>query len=436
MDAKELRQKRASMWEEAKSLHKLAEKEKRELTAEERTQWEGINKEIDQLKEWIEREERISAIDAELETVEEPQVAKRAAPMLANFQVNDPPHKIEDSPLPKKAEYKQAFSSYLRFGMNGMRPEQRAMVQPYFSMMQSESRAQGVGSEGAGGALVHDEFYSQVLDAMLQFGGMRQARTTKLQTSTGASMPIPTADDTGNKGAILTETSQVTEQDITFASKNLGAFMYTSKLIRVSLQLLQDSAFPIDTWLPTKLGQRLGRIQNDHFTTGAGTTEPFGIITSTTQGSLGANGSTTSVTYAKLVELEHSIDPAYRSNGAQWMFNDRSLRAIKELTDDYGRPLWLPGIAVNAPDTLLGYPYIINQSMAVMAANAKSILFGDFSYYFIRDVLDLRVLRLEERYADYLQVGFLAFMRSDGVFANPDGGSANSPVKYYQNSAT
>jgi len=148
-----------------------------------------------------------------------------------------------------------------------------------------------------------------------------------------------------------------------------------------------------------------------------------------------------SLDYTDLVDLEHSVDPAYRSNGAQWMFHDTTLALLKSMKAvEDGRPLWLPGLAVNAPDTILGYPFVVNQSMAPAAAGEKAILFGDFSYYFIRDVQDLRILRLEERFAEYLQVGFLAFLRTDGVFAGPteiEGSSelednSSSPVKYLE----
>lgn len=438
MDINELRQRRAALWEQAKSLHVLAQKEKRELSGEEREQWDRMNAEIDSLKETIDREERIAQIDADLQAVETPASLQTRANRIQDLSPAAPITE-EVSPLPQSDEYQRSFRSYLRVGFGGMRPEQRAIMQPFFGTAESESRALGVGTASAGGALVPEEFYRKVVEAMKAFGGMRQARTTKLSTASGATMPIPTNDDTGNEGAILAENTQVTEQDTTFGSKNLGAYMYTSKLVRVSLQLMQDSAFPIESWLATKLGQRLGRITNKHFTIGTGTGEPVGILAATggaTVGALGATGAVTSISYAKLVELEHSVDPAYREQGAEWMFNDQTLRALKELVGTDGKPLWLPGLAVGAPDTILGYPYHINQSVPVMAASAKSILFGDFSYYYIRDVLDMRVLRLDERYADYLQVGFLAFMRADGVFANPDAGSTNSPVKYYQNSAT
>ena len=120
------------------------------------------------------------------------------------------------------------------------------------------------------------------------------------------------------------------------------------------------------------------------------------------------------------------------------MLHDSSLKIIRKLKDTTGHPLWVgpgtyyPGMAGQAPDTILGYPYVVNNDMPQMGVSAKSILFGDFSNYFIRDALDIRLIRLDERYADTLEVGFIAFMRSDGNLIN----AGTNPVKYYQNSAT
>lgn len=437
MNTVELRQRRANLWEEAKGLHRLAEKEKRELNAEEREQWDRINADIDSLKSQIDREERIAAIDKEFNEeptpITQPEIRKVETRGMS-FSEDDE----DESPLPKDKQYKRAFNSYLRQGLGGMNPELRGVLQPHYGMI--SARALGTGSAGAGGAMVPEDFYRRLIEAMQAFGGMRMARTTKISTASGASMPIPLVDDTYNEGAILSEGSNLDTDgaDPTFGSKELGAYMYTSKMVRVSLQLLQDSAFNLESWLATALGRRLGRITNKHFTTGLGTTQPEGILTAA---AAGVTDASISLDYADLISLEHSIDPAYRGNGAQWMFHDTTLALLKSIkaTED-GRPIWLPGLAVNAPDTILGYQYVVNQAMPQAAAGEKAILFGDFSYYFIRDVQDIRILRLEEKFAEYLQVGFLAFLRTDGVFAAPselEGSSemednASSPVKYLE----
>jgi HK97 family phage major capsid protein len=433
----DLRQQRANLWEEAKSIHTLAEKEKRELTAEEREQWDRINAEIDHLKQRIDREERIAAIDNEMDETPAPVVRGNIAKFEQHGQnFADQP----ESPLPNSDEYKRSFRSYLLNGLGGMRAEQRAILQPYYGATPNNIQTRALLSTGSAGALVAEDFYRRLVEALKTWGGMRQARTTKIATSTGASMPIPLADDTHNKGEILSEGSNTNTDgtDPEFGTKTLGAYMYTSKMVRVPIQMLQDPAFDIEGWLANALATRIGRITNDHYTTGNGTTEPEGIVTAAGAGVLDA---ALDIDYYDLISLEHSVDPAYRAN-AQWMFHDTTLAVIKQMKAvEDGRPLWLPGLAVTAPDTLLGYPYVINQSMPEAAAEEKGVLFGDFSYYFIRDVMaDTRILRLEERFAEYLQVGFLGFFRTDGLFASPtdiEGSSEqtaneSAPVKYLQ----
>ena len=133
-------------------------------------------------------------------------------------------------------------------------------------------------------------------------------------------------------------------------------------------------------------------------------------------------------------DLVYSVDPAYRPN-ARWMLADASMAVIRKLVDSQSRPLWEPSVQAGQPDTILGYPVVINQSVATMAASAKSILFGDFSRYIIRDVSGIQLVRMDERYADYLQVGFYAFQRTGGRLLAPNTTTYN-PVKYYSNSAS
>lgn len=246
---------------------------------------------------------------------------------------------------------------------------------------------------------------------MLDFGGMMEAAEV-LRTTTGAALPMPTSDDTSNEGEIIAENAQHNQQDITFGSVTLNAHMYSSKIVLVSIQLLQDSAIDVDGHVGTKLAERLARIMNRHATTGTGSSQPEGVMTSA-PAKVRFNGSN-AVTQTELIDLEHALDPAYRRQGARWMFHDTTLRDIKKLTDNDGRLIWQAGLSSGEPDTLLRYPYTINQHMEQMASGARSIAFGNFKKYYIRIVRELTMLRLVERYADYLQVGFLAFNRMDG----------------------
>lgn len=290
--------------------------------------------------------------------------------------------------------------------------------------------AGNVGTSSAGGYTVAPGFMADLLVAQKAFGGMRQVARV-INTDTGVDLAWPTMDDTANVATIVGEnTAGAAGTDLAFGSKALKAWMYRSGYLVLSLELLQDSAFDFDTLIRDALAMRFARGQNPHFTTGDGTTQPQGVITGATSGVVAPVGSTVSVTTASLIDLEHSVDPAYRK-GASLMMNDASFKNIKKLVDTQNRPLFLPGFTVGAADTILGYPVVINQDVASMAANAKSILFGNFSNYVIRDVMGLKVTRLNERFAENGQVGFIAFERTDGRLV-----SAATPIRYLTNSAT
>ncbi|MER7738886.1 phage major capsid protein [Streptomyces sp. NPDC096538] len=412
---KDLLDKRASAWDAAQKFQNRASSDE-DLSAEDRSAWDAALADVERLSADIEREER----HQRLANVDYSQVIE--ATREADEERHGGPDRAE--------AYANAWRSWMREGTTELTSEERTALRTGW-VDGKELRAQGVATGAAGGYLVPAPFRAKMVEAQKFWSSMRDVAEV-ITTETGATLPWPTNDDTANVGAILAENTQVTEQDVTLGQADVGAYMYTSKLVRVSLQLLNDSAFDVESWLAGKLGQRIGRAQNAHFTTGTGTAQPEGVQTNAVIGKTGATGQTTSVTYDDLIDLIHSVDPAYRLSGrARWMLNDATLASARKLKDGQNRPLWEPSIQVGVPDGLLGYQYTVNQDMPVMAANAKSILFGDFfAGYLIRDVQDVQLLRLSERYADYLQVGFLGFARTDGT---PQDTAA---YKAYRNSAT
>ena len=186
----------------------------------------------------------------------------------------------------------------------------------------------GVGSGSIGGYTVADTMMGALEKALLAFGGMRSVATV-IRTATGSDMPIPTSDDTSNKGALLAENTQVSEVDITFSQLVLQAYKYSSKSVLVSQEFLQDSSINVNEFIGNALGERIARIQNDNFTTGTGSSQPNGIITAATSSSITFTGSAT-VSYDNLVDLVHSVDPAYRMNG-KFMFHDGALKMLKKV---------------------------------------------------------------------------------------------------------
>lgn len=390
-----------------------------DLKPEDSAKFDAMMADVDKLGEHIAREERLMDIEAKLGERVEMQAAREG---------------VQPDEIRERDEHeRKAFNAYLRRGIAGLNEDDRRVMMRRQQEVSPDIRAAlSVGTAGAGGYTVPVNMANQIEQAEKEFGAMLQDGVAQmLVTDNGQSIPYPTSNDTSNVGEQLGENTATAEQDIAFGQVPIDAYMYSSKLVRVSFQLLEDRAFNLEAFLARNLGERIGRIVNQRLTTGTGSSQPNGIVTASVLGKTGTTGQTTSVTYADLVDLEHSVDPAYRMR-AKWMMHDSSLKVVKKLLDSQNRPLWMPGISVGAPDTLLGYRYVINQDMAAMAANAKSILFGALDKYLVRRVHGIGLLRLQERYAEALQVGFIAYQRFDGDLID----AGTNPVKYYANSAT
>jgi HK97 family phage major capsid protein len=236
-----------------------------------------------------------------------------------------------------------------------------------------------------------------------------------IRTTTAEPMRWPTANDTANSGRQIGESSPVnTNIDPTFGQITWSAYKFTSDMILVPYELLRDNAVNLVQHLARMLGERLGRIQNNRYTVGSGTSTPKGIVTCAAAGVTTA--SPTAITFDEVIDLEHSVDPSRRRMpGVGYMFHDNVFKAIRKLKDAQGQYLWQAGANSGAPDTLNTYPYTINQDMSsTISAGAVTMLFGDLSAYKIRQVNEVRLYRLTERYRDNDQDGFVAFIEGDG----------------------
>jgi len=284
-----------------------------------------------------------------------------------------------------------------------------------------QTRALSAGTATAGAELVPEGFAGQIERAMLAYGGVREGASV-IRTSTGNDLPWPTSDDTDNVGAILAENAADSEQDVEFGSVTLKAYKYTSKIVRVSTELIQDAGVDIGSLLADMLGERIARGTAVHFATGTGTNQPQGLITGST--SAFTSSSATTFTLDELINLTFSVDEEYRRK-AKFILSPSALSVISKMKDDNGQPLWRPVVA-GAPNTILGYNYIVCPELDSVAATKKPIAFGDLSKYRIRDVRDVQVARLQERYAEYHQIGFVAISRHDGRMVDASGAA----IKY------
>lgn len=320
------------------------------------------------------------------------------------------------NPAGEERAYRKSFAKYLR-GAQVTADDRRVL----------ETRAMSVGSGASGGYLVPEEFANQIYEVMKWYGAMRQAAGV-LSTASGADLLYPNVDDTGNVGELVDENTAFGTQDVSVGARTYKAFLYSSKIVKVSWNLMQDSAINLEAELSKLLGIRIARVQNTHFTTGTGGGQPEGIVTNAPTGNTGA--APTAITFDEIIDLVYSVDRAYRANGS-FMLNDGIAGAVRKLKDSQGRYLWEPSVQLGQPDRVLGYPVIPNGDMqATLVASTKTVLFGDFQEgYLIRDVKGITLVRLNELYAGSGQTGFLAFARSDGQPRFPSGLTTQAPYK-------
>jgi HK97 family phage major capsid protein len=412
-----LQEERKKAWDRCQEIMKVAEDENRDLTAEERTNWDAAETRVGELSGDIERNERA----AKLASVDYDQLVQEKAAETDETR--------SAAEVQRAKTYEKAFSTLMRRGLDGLNPEQRMLMQENFAAA-GESRAQGT-TTTAGGYLIPPGFLVRITEVLKAFGGILNVAEV-IMTETGNPIQWPSFDGTAQSGQILSENTQETALDMAFGTNALGAFTYSSRIIQVSLQLMQDSAFDLDAFVARQIGIRIGRAVAPHLATGTGTGQPKGLFNGATVGKTGLVGQTTSVIYDDLVDLIHSVDPAYRqADDCRWVMNDSSLKAIRKLKDTQGHPLWEPSLQVGVPSSLLGYQYTVDQGCANMAANATPIGFGALrEAYIVRQVAGGQLLRLSERYADFLQVGYLGFLRLD---AKPNDTAA---FRVYANSAT
>lgn len=397
MNPNELREQRAALIAQAREVLDTAGAEDRDMTAEEQQTFDKIHADADKLEARIATMEKQATAESKLaEANDDNRIGRPDSSKTAAV-----PTSGEDT----EKRYSAAYGRWLRH-----RPGMSIPVEDQQLLEQRIVQTAIVGTP-YGGYTIPQGFRAILEEAMLFYGPMPGAATV-MRTSDGATLYMPTSNDTATSGALLAEGSQLTTvTDPVFGRVALGSYMYTSKFVYVSYQLLTDSAFDIESYLARALGERLGRILNAQFTTGSGTDQPNGVVTASHLGVTAV--AQDAITADELINLYHSLDPAYRVN-ASWQCADSVLKAVRLLKEGNGQYMWQPGLQSSQPDTLLGKPIAINTAMAALATGNKTVIFGDMSKYIARLVGDVVVVRDDSRRLDYLEATFLAFQRADG----------------------
>ncbi|WP_394293049.1 phage major capsid protein [Aeromonas rivipollensis] len=386
MKLHELKQKRSTI---AGQMRKLNDDYSEKRWDEPATkQWGDMVKELDELDAQIVREERLLNLDSD--------------------KINNEPERrsgIDLDTSVAEARQMKVLETVLRGGYPALSSEERALFK--------EMRAQATNVDSKGGFTVPTEFRNRVVETMKAFGGVANISTV-FETDGGSPITWVTTDGTADEGVMIGETEEGGDKDMDFGQIAIGAKKMTSKTIKISDELLQDSGVDVIGLIARRIGSRLGRGEAKQLLNGDGqgnnikglTMQLTGGVTSAVAGS---------ITHGDLLKLKHSVDPAYRAGNTRWVFNDNTLLGFKELKDGNGRPLWLPDVSGVAPATIDGDQYQIDQGMPDVAAGKKAVLYGDFSYFQIRRVKGMALRRLDEKYAEAGLVGFLMFHRFDAL---------------------
>jgi HK97 family phage major capsid protein len=387
MSVKDLNEKRGSLVAQAReALDAIKANTDEARAAELDTRHDTIMAEFDKVEKLIEREQKLADIEKRFED--------RAVEERAKKRPNGSDGEQRGQDEGVALEYRTVFYKYLASGasLDELSGEERAVLKAGV-VAPSEKRVQ-VSTQGtsttSGGYTVPVELSNQIVKSMKAWGPMYDEDIcTTISTSNGVTIKIPTVNDTAStvvqhvEGAALTDDNS---KDVAFGQKSLEAYGYDTEWVKFSLELARDSIFNMESLLGQLLGERLGRRANIELTTGDGTGDPNGIVTASTLGKTAA--AVAAVTYDEIIDLVHSVDPAYRASPkVRFMFNDLTLAALRKLKDGDGRYIWTMGDVQNGvPGSILGYRYSINQAMASLATGNKTMLFGDFGKYYVRKV--------------------------------------------------
>ncbi|MFZ3002071.1 MAG: phage major capsid protein [Undibacterium umbellatum] len=401
MSIQALRNQKRELHRQANKL--VADKGEQLWTVEDQKTFDNLADQMERIDKQIESQERLLNLAAE-----------------KNFE----DAKQLDADSPKNAK-NQGYDLFLRKQFKDLSSEEMAIIRNTMSTT--------TGSQG--GYTVPTDVSASFIEALKDFGGIRRV-SDRFVTESGNDMGYPSTDGTAEMGEILAQNAQANSADVAFGTVPLSVQKFSSKVVAIPIELLQDSKIDVASLVQNRLRDRIGRIQNLKFTQGSGTNEPMGLVTASGVGKIGTTGQTATIIYDDLVDMIDSIDMAYLSEGMlTWNFGQGMRKVVRKIKDTTGRPIWTPnydtGIAGELTDQLLGFPVNINNDMPAPGANAKSLSFGQHKKYMVRDVMEITLFRFDDSaYATKGQVGFLAFARAGGNLLDTSG------VKVYQHSAS
>lgn len=401
-------ERRQNVWSQAQEILSRADDEARGLSGEEESAWQAANADLDSLDQRIK-----SLLDAE----------QRAADTAAAFDaVKARPVDERHAPEPTGDEAAMRYFT----GQGGRTFEARAEGR----MGTAEFRTLSKLSAGAGANTVKISFYDQLVAHMIEVSGILKAGPTVLNTSSGEQIQVPKTTS-HSTAALVAEAGTIGASDPAFGQVPLDAYKYAF-LIQVSNELLTDTSVDLLGYLAMQSGRALGNALGTHLITGTGSSQPNGVVTAATSAVTGGTGVSGAFSYDNLVDLYFSIIAPYRDSAScGWLMKDSSLATARKIKDSQNRPLWEPSVQAGTPDTLLGKPVWTDPHVAAVALNAKSVLFGDFSQYFVRLAGGVRFERSDDYAFNTDLVTYRAILRGDGDLVDTTGA-----IKYFTGAAS
>lgn len=378
-----MRQKRSDIWDKAKAFLDTHTAENGLMSAEDTAEYERMEQEVVDLGHAIEREERAAELEREMNAPVSPNLASR------------PEQQRETKKGVASDAYKDAFWKHMR-DQERRNAELRNALQ--------------VGELSEGGYTVPDEFERTLVQALEEENIMRGLVHVITTSSGDRKIPLVTS-----KGAAswVEEEAAIPESDDAFGQITLSAHKVGS-MIRISEELLHDSAFDLAAYITGEFARRVGAAEEEAIITGNGTHKPTGLLHATLGAETGVTAAAVAaITADELIDLQHSLKSGYRRK-ACWIMNDACVKLLRKLKDGNGQFLWQPGLLLGQPDTLLNQKVLTSNYMPLPAAGNKAILYGDYSYYWLADREGRSLQRLNELYAANDQVGFKITQRVDG----------------------
>lgn len=378
----ELREKRAKLWDSAKSFLDTRRNDNGLLSAEDTATYEKMEADVVSLGKEIDRLERQAVLDLEL-----------SKPTTTAITNKPSQHQEAEKTGRASGEYKTAF-------WKAMKNKNSFDVQ----------NALKVGTDSEGGYLAPDEFEHTLIEALEEENIFRQL--ARVITTSSGDKKIPVVATKGT-ASWVDEEGVIPESDDSFGLVSIGAYKLAT-MIKVSEELLNDSVFNLEQYIAREFARRIGAKEEEAFFTGDGTGKPTGIFNSVGGAQLGVTtASAAAITFDEIMDLFYSLKSPYRKN-AVFVTNDATVKAIRKLKDGNGQYLWQPSLTAGQPDTILNRPVKTSAYVPVLASGAKTIAFGDFSYYWVADRQGRAFQRLNELFAATGQVGFKATQRVDG----------------------